>query len=403
MGPRPPPLPSHRPSGTRCTRAPASVAKDPTVSRALVVLLALVSLLVGCAGQQAEPAAEPAPRQTQDPEPAEPEEPESGPSAPLTGLPASDEVVQRPVLAVKIDNAPAARPQVGLDAADVVFEERVEGGAVRFIALYQSQLPDRVGPVRSARPIDVAVLGSFGHPVLAYSGARPEVAAMLAGAPIALVTEGAPGVGRESSRRAPHNLFVAPGDVLEVGIERGATPLGDHAVWEFGAAPSGQPAGCDDHETATDADGETGADTGTDTDGDGAADCDAAGHALSVAMTPTVETAFAFDEADSVYHRRENGEAPDAGDPGWDNVLVLATRHYRGGCCDTAGQPYDETELRGGDRLVLLRDGERLTGRWDKPDDGAPLRLLDDDGDPLPLAEGRTWVLLPPAEAVDAL
>jgi hypothetical protein len=375
--------------------------------RALVVPLALALVLVGCGGQEPEPADEPAPAPVEDPEP---EEVATGPAAPLTGLPTTDDVVARPVLAVKIDNAPTARPQVGLDAADVVFEERVEGGAVRFIALYQSQLPDRVGPVRSARPIDVAVLGSFAHPVLAYSGARPEVAAMLAGAPIALVTEGAPGVGRESSRRAPHNLFITPEDVLEVGIERGATPLGDHAVWEFDAAPHAAPDGCADPEddpTADlddgDPDADQGGDATADLDGDGRADCAATGRTLSVAMTPTVETAFAFDEGEGVYHRRENGEASDAGDRGWDNVLVLATRHYRGGCCDTAGQPYDETELRGDGRLVLLRGGERVDGRWDKPDDGAPLRLLDEAGDPLALAEGRTWVLLPPDDEVAGL
>jgi hypothetical protein len=349
-----------------------------------LLLLVVLLLVVACSGQ------EPAPAPTAADADPETEEVDDRPTAPLTGLPTAEEIVQRPVLAVKIDNAPAARPQIGLDAADVVFEERIEGGAVRFIALYQSQLPDEVGPVRSARPVDVDVLGSFGHPVLAYSGARDEVAAMLHGAPIALVTEGAPGVRRESSRRAPHNLFVAPGEVLATGLERGATPLGDHAVWTFDAEPAMTPVSCDD--TAPDGGGASAAD---------ASDCEHPGAGVTVAMTPTVDTAFTFDETKRVYHRRENGRADDG--PGWENVLVLAAHQYRGGCCDTAGQPYDETELQGGDELVLLRDGERFTGRWDKPRGDAPLRLLDDAGEPLPLAPGRTWVLLPATEAVAAL
>jgi hypothetical protein len=363
----------------------------PTLPLGLL-LLGLLLLVVACAGEQPAPE-----RAEADPEP-DTGEIDDRPASPLTGLPATDEVVQRPVLAVKIDNAPAARPQIGLDGADVVFEERVEGGAVRFIALYQSQLPADVGPVRSARPVDVDVLGSFGHPVLAYSGARDEVAGMLHGAPIALVTEGAPGVRRESSRRAPHNLFVDAGEVLATGLERGATALGDHAVWTHAAEPSATPAGC--RGAAPDgADVGTGGDQGAPSAAD--PDCEHPGAGITVAMTPTVDTAFAFDETERVYRRRENGEAHDPS--GWENVLVLATHQYRGGCCDTAGQPYDETELRGGDELILLRDGERFTGRWDKPDGGAPLRLLDADGEPLALAPGRTWVLLPPAEAVAAL
>src|SRR4051812_9124112 len=82
--------------------------------------------------------------------------------APLTGLPVTDPaVVTRPTMLVKINNADgkgcsqSARPQVGLDQADIVIEEEVEGGITRFMAAFQSVIPETVGPVRSARSSDI--------------------------------------------------------------------------------------------------------------------------------------------------------------------------------------------------------------------------------------------------------
>jgi len=77
------------------------------------------------------------------------------PACPLTGEPAPHGAVpDRPALAIKVENAPEARPQSGMDKADVVYEEVVEGGVVRFMAVFQSQDAAEVGPVRSVRPVD---------------------------------------------------------------------------------------------------------------------------------------------------------------------------------------------------------------------------------------------------------
>jgi hypothetical protein len=78
---------------------------------------------------------------------------------PLTGLEADDELLlDRRVLAVKIENSPDARPQMGLEEADVVYEEEAEGGITRFIVLYHCDDADRIGPIRSARETDPVVL-----------------------------------------------------------------------------------------------------------------------------------------------------------------------------------------------------------------------------------------------------
>src|SRR5258707_6884131 len=78
------------------------------------------------------------------------------PIAPLTGLVVArgSPLLMRPALAVKIENTPDARPQSGLEKADIVVEEQVEGGITRFIAIFQSQDARVIGPVRSARPED---------------------------------------------------------------------------------------------------------------------------------------------------------------------------------------------------------------------------------------------------------
>ncbi len=94
--------------------------------------------------------------------------------AALTGLPADATVTSRPILAVKIDNYGPARPQWGLEQADAIIEENVEG-ITRFVALFHTSLPDVVGPVRSARIGDLDLLSAMNRPVFAYSGANPGV------------------------------------------------------------------------------------------------------------------------------------------------------------------------------------------------------------------------------------
>lgn len=95
------------------------------------------------------------------------------PFAPLTGLPLTDQArLGRPALVVKIENAPASRPQSGLDAADVVYEEIVEGGITRFLAVFHSADAEPIGPVRSLRPSDPDIIAPFGG-LFAYSGGIP--------------------------------------------------------------------------------------------------------------------------------------------------------------------------------------------------------------------------------------
>jgi hypothetical protein len=347
------------------------------VIRHLVTSLALALLLAACTKG---PADEPGP----EPEP-EPEEEAAPDVAPLTGLPTDDDLQDRPLVVVKVDNAPAARPQSGLDLADVVYEELVEGGVTRFMSLFHSRIPELAGPVRSARPVDVELISGLGPaPGLAYSGARDEVQQQLGASSLVLLTEGQAGFFRSDERRAPHDLYVRLPEALTALAEAGARPPAPGAGWRFtGGAPEGA-------ETCPpDAEG-----------------CEDPGGAIAVAMSSSFRTDFTYDEAAGVYRREQNGEpslVTGDGRIGAANVVVLATEHDEGGCCDTAGNPYIETRTSGEGRAVLLRDGRWYEGRWSKDDAASPLLLWDAAGEPLALKPGPTWVLLPSEDRVPSV
>jgi len=94
------------------------------------------------------------------------------PVAPLTGLAdPGGASLTRPALSVKVENTDAARPQAGIDQADVLYEEVVEGGITRFVAIFNSTVPDVIGPVRSVRQEDPDIVWPLGG-IFAYSGVR---------------------------------------------------------------------------------------------------------------------------------------------------------------------------------------------------------------------------------------
>ena len=99
-----------------------------------------------------------------------------GPRHPLTGLPTSEGIIPRPALAVKIGNNDVnSLPHEGLAEADIVYEALIEAGKTRFLGIYQSSLPDRVAPVRSARSTDISLIGNLSNPHFAYWGSNEGV------------------------------------------------------------------------------------------------------------------------------------------------------------------------------------------------------------------------------------
>src|ERR1700735_1548218 len=143
------------------------------------------------------------------------------PPCPLTGEPAPNGTVpQRPAMAVKIDNYPAGRPQSGLDKADIIFEEPVEGGITRFAAVFQCQSSALIGPVRSARNIDIGILGQLGSPLLAHVGGINPVLPNINASPIVNVD-----IGSSQSLMIHPPGHVAPdSDYTSTAIVYGTPP-----------------------------------------------------------------------------------------------------------------------------------------------------------------------------------
>ena len=157
--------------------------------------------------------------------------------AALTGLPADAMVTKRPILAVKIDNYSIARPQWGLERADAIIEVNVEG-VTRFIGLFQSQLPNEVGPVRSARTGDLDLLLAMNSPVFAFSGANDVVNAWVDSAErsglmtnFSAVTS--PCYVRTDERPGPHNLLLD--SACAVAAATRAAPA--QPLWPVNATP----------------------------------------------------------------------------------------------------------------------------------------------------------------------
>ena len=170
-----------------------------------------------------------------------PDQPGAGPGSspgllsPFTGEPVPG---ARPVLAVKIDNLVDARPQTGLTRADIVYVLPVEGGLSRLMAVFSSEFPPVVGPVRSARLQDLELLRQFGRQAFAYSGAAPSALPTINRARIVNLRDGlAHGYFRDNRRVAPHNLY-AHTSALRTQAAAGASDA--HSIgFRFGPAPSG--------------------------------------------------------------------------------------------------------------------------------------------------------------------
>ena len=159
----------------------------------------------------------------------------------FSGLPGEN----NQILVVKVDDTKQARPQVGLEDADVIYVEQVEAGLTRIAALYSSHLPDLIGPVRSARISDIELFAQFGRVGLAYSGAQSKMRPVIAGANIENLSAeiNPPSIyTKDPSRVGPVNMILKPSLLLERANAKAKTKidLPIRSPWSFGDAPSEQ-------------------------------------------------------------------------------------------------------------------------------------------------------------------
>jgi Protein of unknown function (DUF3048) N-terminal domain/Protein of unknown function (DUF3048) C-terminal domain len=271
------------------------------------------------------------------------------PADPLTG----GEVSGNEVIAAKVENIAAARPQVGLNQADIIFVQEVEGAQTRLIAVYHSRFPKRLGPIRSARSTDVQLLPLFGKPGLVYSGANPSVQRKIDNASIMPIQRST----RDNRRVAPHNVFVDLDNIAKSMKLAKATSIG----WVF-------------NDTAPRA---------------------AAASAVKVRVA---HDTYDFRYASGRYTVRWNGSRYADGDSGAitkaDNVVIMKVRKHADGNHDVLGAPSVQSDTVGTGPVTIYRDGRRIEGRWRRPKASAPLRFSDKSGDLIALKPGQTWVAL---------
>jgi Protein of unknown function (DUF3048) N-terminal domain/Protein of unknown function (DUF3048) C-terminal domain len=281
---------------------------------------------------------------------------------PLTGLPIADAALAaRSALVVKIDNHPDARPQSGLNQADIVFEENVEH-LTRFAAVFQSQAPDPVGPIRSGRTQDVELLGSLNKPIFAWSGGNPGVTKAINGSDfiVANVQSNARKASqsfRSRDKKAPHNLYAEGSGLFTMSAEVPAPPQQQFAYRKAGAEVEGVASG------------------GVDLKMDG------------------VNVSWKFDTRSSKYLRFQGGKAHNdaaLGQVNADNVVVLVV-DYQASSVD-AKSP--EAQTTGFGEVFVFTGDKVVHGKWVRPDRLAPYVLTADSGNPILLTPGRTWVEL---------
>lgn len=168
------------------------------------------------------------PRENRAIAPEPPEDPRPDVVWPLTGVDATEATEDQlavPAIAIKVENSRNARPQTNLDRADIVFEQYVEGGISRLVAVYHSDIPDEVGPIRSMRPMDKNIVGSLSGP-LVFSGAQRRFITDAQNSGQRLIAQdiGSPGFFRSTLRFAPHNLHGRMADFIDQASDMPPAP-----------------------------------------------------------------------------------------------------------------------------------------------------------------------------------
>jgi Protein of unknown function (DUF3048) N-terminal domain/Protein of unknown function (DUF3048) C-terminal domain len=281
------------------------------------------------------------------------------PTAPETGLPdPGGQSLTRPALWVKIENTPDARPQAGLASADVVYEQVTEGDITRFIALFNSDVPDVVGPIRSVRVMDADVVSPLGG-IFAYSGGIPSTVALINAAPVHAVDEDAAGAAmfRDPNKYAPHNLFGRGPQLVALG----GTPVPPPALFQYQSSTeqfSGDPVAV-----------------------------------VSVGFPSGFDVQYVYDGASNTWKRSMAG-VPFVDASGTQvaptNIVVQFVN-----CCLDGFEGARYQTVGSGDAWIFS-GGQLVKGTWQRSDRNQVTQFLDGAGQPIRLNPGRTWVELAP-------
>ena len=285
---------------------------------------------------------------------------------PLTGRPlvSVGDIPNRPALAVKMPNNRKAMPQTGLNEADIVFEQIINDGVTRFVAVFHSQGSDPVGPIRSGRAQDVDILTNLDSPLFAWSGGNDGVTGVVNNSSLVslnYVRGFADAYYRRDGRGgAPHNLFSST-----------------DALWSFTPGDFALPP----QVFAYMLPGET-----------------AVGDLASIIEIDldSIRVRWEYDSISGQYLRFQYEEphiSELSGQVWADNVVVLLVDYQR--------SPFDrkspEAQTVGTGQALIFTDGVSRAGVWQRTSNADMWNLYTDEtlSERIGLSDGRTWVELP--------
>lgn len=280
-----------------------------------------------------------------------------GPIAPLTGLPdPGGAALKRPALVVKIENDTNSLPQFGVDQADVVYEEIVNGGITRLAAIFNQNDPAKVGPVRSVRPTDTQIVWPIGG-IFAYSGGAQYAINSISTAPVKLVDESAAGAAmfRDPNRVAPYNLYGITSKLFAFG----GKPTPPQPLFQY-------------RKLGTPAVGPTVTQ-------------------LTVPFPSIYPITWKWDAATHSWDRYTQFAGLDKTGTGQiespKNVVVQYVTYVNG-----IGTMASYANLQSGGVVDVFTDGKEITGTWARHSKSTPIQYLDSKGKAIRLTPGQTWV-----------
>ena len=291
--------------------------------------------------------------------------------APLTGVILTDpSVASRPAITIKVDNGPQGRPQTGIEKADVLIEEKVEGGITRFLAVFHSEDAELVGPVRSVRSTDPGLVGTFGG-VFCFAGGIPAFETLARQQPVTVVSErvSKQGFTYPPGKRRPFATYTDTETLRGLAKDHNKPPP---TLFQFlPAGGSFAPAGATD--------------------------------ALSAGVSyGRTSLKVDWDAASGTWKRSTDGRAhttQSGTQLAFTNVIIQKTSYKATGQRDPSGSVVDEAAVVGEGEAVVLSQGKSATIRWKKDSATAVTTYTDSAGAPVQLPPGKTLIALPPASS----
>jgi hypothetical protein len=288
------------------------------------------------------------------------------PAKKATSVLSGREGVDGQVLAVKIDDTNAAHPQIGLEEAEVVYIEQVEGGLTRLAAIFSTVIPQRVGPVRSARISDIDILSQYGRVAFAYSGAQKKLLPVIAAANLQDLgaQRQSPTIYTTDPNRNQPFAMVLRADLLMQKIKEKelSVDTAKSVGFVFGDLPEG-------------------------------------GKAVQKAVMKWPAAMYSADWSakESRWHLSHNDKLnlADSGVVlGPTTLVIQMVKISPSEYGDKFGGVTPLSETIGTGKAYVLRDGEVFTATWNRASADSGTTFSRSDGSPMNFASGQIWVAL---------